>query len=76
MSGVVVYHKVVKMAYCAKCKGKHMADVEVTATNYGEDTFIKYKTLNCPCYGESRANHSPDKNGAVNPGKNHQMPLL
>jgi len=45
-----------KMAYCKKCGGKFMADVEITAKTYGEDTYVKYKTLNCPCYGKNQQN--------------------
>jgi len=51
---ITIYRKIVKMKYCRKCHGKNVADVEVIAKKYGEDTYINYKTINCPCYVSSQ----------------------
>ena len=44
-----IFQKITKMMYCKKCQGQYMADVEVTARQYGENIYISYKTLRCPC---------------------------
>ncbi len=37
------------MAYCKKCKGQYMAEVEITTKTYGQDTYTHIKTIYCPC---------------------------
>lgn len=72
-----VFHKIVKMAYCRKCGGKHMADVEVTAKEYGPDnTFISYKTLSCPCYGQPKAHNPINPVGPDGSKQGTQMQIL
>ena len=39
-----------KMSYCKHCKGRGMATVRVTLTEYPNgDGWFNYKTLDCPC---------------------------
>lgn len=59
----IVFSKVVKMAYCKKCRGKFMADVQVEVKQYGQDFYFNYKTLNCPCYGTHQQNFTEEKSG-------------
>lgn len=52
----IIYDKIVIMRYCRRCRGKYDAQVQITAKNYGEDTYIQYKTISCSCF-KSRPTH-------------------
>ncbi len=54
-----------------------MADVEVTAKEYGPDnTFISYKTLSCPCYGQPKAHNPINPVGPDGSKQGTQMQIL
>lgn len=61
------YRRVHRMSYCKRCHGKYQAEVEVTAKDYGEDTYITYKVIKCQCYdlqilsvgGDNPVNRTP-----------------
>lgn len=41
------------MRYCKQCKGKNVADIEMTFTLYPNgDGYLQYKTIFCPCRGQ------------------------
>jgi len=50
---VVKTVKLIKMRYCKQCKGKNVADIEMTFTLYPNgDGYLQYKTIFCPCRGQ------------------------
>lgn len=63
------------MRYCRRCKGANFADVEVVAKDYGLDTFISYKILNCPCYVAAKTNDTEysQRTDTAKPGTQMQI---